>query len=65
MQFLDEAKIYTKAGNGGAGCMSFRREQYIEFGGHDGGDGGGGSSVVADRDDRGGYRLQDGRHRRP
>ena len=47
MQFLDEAKIYTKAGNGGAGCMSFRREKYIEFGGPDGGDGGRGGSVVA------------------
>ena len=47
MQFLDEAKIYTKAGNGGAGCLSFRREKYIEFGGPDGGDGGRGGSVVA------------------
>ena len=48
MQFLDEAKIYTKAGNGGAGCLSFRREKYIEFGGPDGGDGGRGGSVVAE-----------------
>jgi len=48
MLFLDEAKIYTKAGNGGAGCLSFRREKYIEFGGPDGGDGGRGGSVVAE-----------------
>ncbi len=48
MQFLDEAKIYTKAGDGGAGCLSFRREKYIEFGGPDGGDGGAGGSVVAE-----------------
>jgi GTP-binding protein len=47
MQFLDEAKIYTKAGDGGAGCLSFRREKYIEYGGPDGGDGGKGGSVVA------------------
>ncbi len=47
MQFLDQAKIYTKAGDGGAGCLSFRREKYIEFGGPDGGDGGRGGSVVA------------------
>ncbi len=47
MQFLDEAKIYTKAGNGGAGCLSFRREKNLEYGGPDGGDGGKGGSVVA------------------
>lgn len=47
MQFLDQAKIYTKAGDGGAGCLSFRREKYIEYGGPDGGDGGRGGSVVA------------------
>ena len=46
MKFLDEAKIYTKAGDGGNGCMSFRREKYIEFGGPDGGDGGRGGDVV-------------------
>ncbi len=47
MQFLDEAKVYAKAGNGGAGCLSFRREKFIEFGGPDGGDGGRGGSVIA------------------
>ena len=36
MKFLDEAKIYLKAGDGGPGCTSFRREKYIEFGGPDG-----------------------------
>ncbi len=45
MQFLDEAKIYLKAGNGGSGCVSFRREKYVEFGGPDGGDGGKGGDV--------------------
>ena len=47
MQFLDEAKIYAKSGDGGAGCLSFRREKFIEFGGPDGGNGGRGGSVVA------------------
>mgnify|MGYP001275381974 FL=1 len=46
MKFLDEAKIYLKAGNGGSGCLSFRREKYIEFGGPDGGDGGTGGDIV-------------------
>jgi GTP-binding protein len=48
--FIDEAKIRVKAGNGGPGCMSFRREKYIPKGGPDGGDGGDGGSVyfVAD-----------------
>jgi GTPase len=45
MKFLDEAKIYVKAGNGGAGAVSFRREKFIEFGGPDGGDGGNGGDV--------------------
>ena len=45
MKFLDEAKIYVKAGDGGAGAVSFRREKYIEFGGPDGGDGGKGGDV--------------------
>ena len=47
MQFLDEAKIYAKAGDGGAGSLSFRREKFIEFGGPDGGNGGRGGSVIA------------------
>jgi GTPase len=45
MKFLDEAKIYVKAGSGGAGAVSFRREKFIEFGGPDGGDGGTGGDV--------------------
>jgi len=46
MKFLDQAKIYIKAGSGGDGCASFRREKYIEFGGPDGGDGGKGGSII-------------------
>ncbi|MDC3090752.1 GTPase ObgE [Rickettsiales bacterium] len=45
MKFLDEAKIYIKAGNGGCGCVSFRREKNVERGGPDGGDGGNGGYV--------------------
>ena len=45
MKFLDEAKIYIKAGNGGSGCVSFRREKNLERGGPDGGDGGNGGYV--------------------
>ena len=45
MKFLDEAKIYLKAGDGGPGSVSFRREKYVEFGGPDGGDGGKGGNV--------------------
>lgn len=48
MKFLDEAKIYIKSGDGGAGCVSFHRAKYIEFGGPDGGDGGRGGSVIAE-----------------
>ena len=39
MKFLDQTKIYLRAGNGGAGAVSFRREKFIEYGGPDGGDG--------------------------
>ncbi len=46
MKFLDQAKIYIKAGDGGSGSASFRREKFIEFGGPDGGDGGKGGSVI-------------------
>ena len=50
MKFLDQAKIFIKAGNGGSGSASFRREKFIEFGGPDGGDGGRGGSVVLSSD---------------
>ena len=46
MKFLDQAKIYIKAGNGGSGSASFRREKFVEFGGPDGGDGGSGGSII-------------------
>ena len=46
MKFLDQVKIYIKAGNGGDGSPSFRREKYVEFGGPDGGDGGKGGSII-------------------
>lgn len=45
MKFLDQAKIYIKAGDGGKGCIAFRREKFVEFGGPNGGDGGDGGSV--------------------
>jgi len=48
MKFLDEAKVYLKSGNGGAGCMSMRREKYIEFGGPNGANGGHGGSVIVE-----------------
>ena len=40
MKFLDQAKIYIRSGDGGNGCISFRREKYVEFGGPNGGNGG-------------------------
>ena len=46
MKFLDQVKIYIKAGNGGDGSPSFRREKFIEYGGPDGGDGGSGGSII-------------------
>ncbi|MBF5055595.1 GTPase CgtA [Alcanivorax sp. 521-1] len=50
MQFVDEATIDVRAGNGGHGCLSFRREKYVEFGGPDGGDGGAGGHVYVRAD---------------
>ncbi len=46
MRFLDEAKIFLKSGDGGPGCISFRREKFVEFGGPDGGDGGRGGDIL-------------------
>ena len=46
MKFFDQTKIYLKAGDGGSGSASFRREKFIEFGGPDGGDGGDGGSII-------------------
>ena len=46
MKFLDQVKIYIKAGNGGSGSSSFRREKFVEYGGPDGGDGGKGGSII-------------------
>ncbi|EJW13123.1 GTP-binding protein Obg [Rhodovulum sp. PH10] len=48
MKFLDQAKVYIRSGNGGAGCVSFRREKFLEFGGPNGGDGGRGGDVVVE-----------------
>ena len=50
MKFVDEAEIKVEAGKGGNGCLSFRREKYIEKGGPDGGDGGDGGSVFLQAD---------------
>ncbi len=48
MKFLDQARVFVKSGNGGAGSVSFRREKYIEFGGPDGGNGGRGGDVIVE-----------------
>ncbi len=48
MKFLDQARVYIRSGDGGAGCVSFRREKFIEFGGPDGGDGGRGGDVIVE-----------------
>jgi GTPase len=48
MKFLDEAKVYIRSGDGGNGCVSFRREKFIEYGGPNGGDGGNGGDVVVE-----------------
>ncbi|HHH45608.1 MAG TPA: GTPase ObgE, partial [Thiotrichales bacterium] len=50
MKFVDEASITVEAGGGGHGCVSFRRERFIPFGGPDGGDGGDGGSVYLEAD---------------
>ena len=46
MKFLDQVKIFVKAGDGGSGSASMRREKFIEFGGPNGGDGGKGASII-------------------
>ena len=48
MKFLDSAKVYLRSGDGGAGCVSFRREAHVEYGGPDGGDGGRGGDVIVE-----------------
>src|SRR5215813_8474540 len=48
MKFLDEAKVYIRSGDGGNGCVAFRREKFIEFGGPSGGNGGRGGNVIVE-----------------
>src|SRR3546814_20610915 len=48
MKFLDQAKVFVRSGDGGSGCVSFRREAFIEYGGPDGGDGGRGGDVIVE-----------------
>ena len=61
--FIDKVKIYVKAGNGGNGCVSFRREKYVAKGGPDGGDGGHGGNVIF-QIDRGTNTLLSFRYKR-
>ncbi len=61
-RFLDQAKIYVRSGAGGSGCVSFRREKYVEYGGPDGGDGGRGGDIVFEAVNGAGT-LIDFRHR--
>src|SRR5512147_778639 len=63
MKFIDEATIEVRAGDGGNGCVSFRREKYIPFGGPDGGDGGDGGSVYLEAES-GVNTLAEFRHNR-
>src|SRR5205807_6309363 len=52
MQFIDEAEIFAKAGDGGAGAVAFRREKFVPRGGPSGGDGGNGGDIVLETDER-------------